>query len=375
MAAAAAGAGVGLLGSVLGSAASSSVAGGANIAATAMTNKANKEIAQMNNDFNEKMLDKQISYNKEMYEQQVGDQWSFYNDAKQNQWDMFNATNEYNSASAQRERLEAAGLNPYMMMSGASAGSATSSSSPSAGSAPGAQGINPPTASPYSADYSGIGEALGGIIDRFSQAKAAGAKANQDNAAADNLKIEGKYKAAKMIAEIYSLRTNAKTNEERLALDKLIGSIDMDLKSAQVDETNERTGVYRTQARLMALEAIGKQTELNFLPQQLKMQLSGMAADIALKRQQSQLTKQQVETEIQKAAESIARQSNIQADTLNKNTQGQGMQLENEFNADTYKARVKTIKVSLQKMINEDLPYNFKDLFISRPTKQFDLFK
>lgn len=42
--------------------------------------------------------------------------------------DMFNRTNEYNTASNQRKRLEQAGLNPYMLMSGGSAGSASSTS-------------------------------------------------------------------------------------------------------------------------------------------------------------------------------------------------------------------------------------------------------
>ena len=147
----------GVVGSSIG--AGSSLAGG--IAGTAMQNSANKEIAQMNNAFNEKMFDKQVAYNKEMYQQQLGDQWKFYNDSKQNAWDlvanqqqfqtdMWNKNNEYNSASAQRERLEAAGLNPYMMMNGGSAGTAQvmsgSSGAAPSGGAPSAQGVTPPTA-------------------------------------------------------------------------------------------------------------------------------------------------------------------------------------------------------------------------------------
>ena len=132
----------GIVGSAIG--AGSSLIGG--IAGTGMQNAANKEIAQMNNAFNEKMFDKQVAYNKEMYQQQLGDQWKFYNDSKQNAWDlvanqqqfqtdMWNKNNEYNSASSQRERLEAAGLNPYLMMNGGSAGTAQAMSG-SAGSAP-----------------------------------------------------------------------------------------------------------------------------------------------------------------------------------------------------------------------------------------------
>ena len=75
-------AGASLLGNLLGSGSSKS------------TNKTNLKIAQMNNDFNREMFNRQIEYN----------------------WDMWNAQNEYNTASAQRERLEDAGLNPYLML-------------------------------------------------------------------------------------------------------------------------------------------------------------------------------------------------------------------------------------------------------------------
>lgn len=47
---------------------------------------------------------------------------------------MWNKTNEYNTASNQRARLEEAGLNPYLMMDGGDAGSAQSVS-----------GVNPPS--------------------------------------------------------------------------------------------------------------------------------------------------------------------------------------------------------------------------------------
>ena len=73
-------------------------------------NKANMMINEANLDFQREMWNKEVAYNKEMW----------------------NAQNEYNSASAQRQRLEAAGLNPYMMMNGGDAGTASSSSAPSA---------------------------------------------------------------------------------------------------------------------------------------------------------------------------------------------------------------------------------------------------
>lgn len=86
-----------------------------NVGSQRSANRANLQIARENNQFNEKMMEKQMAYN----------------------LDMFNRTNEYNSASSQRKRLEQAGLNPYMMMSGGNAGSAANT-----------LGVTAPTASP-----------------------------------------------------------------------------------------------------------------------------------------------------------------------------------------------------------------------------------
>lgn len=101
------------------------------------TNQMNYKINQMNNQFNERMAMQQ-------------------RDFQENMW---NKENEYNTASAQRQRLEEAGLNPYLMMNGGSAGTAqsvgTGASASSAGSA---------VMQPFQADYSGIGSSIGNIF-------------------------------------------------------------------------------------------------------------------------------------------------------------------------------------------------------------------
>ena len=68
------------------------------------TNETNYKINQMNNQFNERMAMQQREF----------------------QENMWNKENAYNTASAQRQRLEEAGLNPYLMMTGGSAGTAQS---------------------------------------------------------------------------------------------------------------------------------------------------------------------------------------------------------------------------------------------------------
>lgn len=336
----------GVVGSSIG--AGSSLIGG--IAGTGMQNAANKEIAQMNNAFNEKMFDKQVAYNKEMYQQQLGDQWKFYNDSKQNAWDlvanqqqfqtdMWNKNNEYNSASAQRERLEAAGLNPYLMMNGGSAGTAqTMSGSAGAapsGAAPSAQGVTPPTATPYSADYSGITAGLGRAIDVLSSMPDRKVKEAQ----ADNLRIEGKYIAGKAMAQILQMRTEAKTKEARLALDRLIADFDNNLKVSNMAVNEQNIAESKARTQLAITENLIRNQELSFLPQAQKLQLAQGSADIALKYSQKQLTDKQALHEVEKLTETVVRAN--------------GQALQNQFDADTYENRVKQVQEVLWNTMHE----------------------
>lgn len=342
----------GVVGSAIG--AGASLIGGAG--STAAQNAANKEIAQMNNAFNEKMFDKQVAYNKEMYQQQLGDQWKFYNDSKQNAWDlvgnqqqfqkdMWNKTNEYNSPAAQRSRLEAAGLNPYMMLNGGSAGTAqTMSGSAGAapsGGAPSAQGVTPPTATPYSADYSGVTAGLGRAIDVLSSLSDRKVKEAQ----ADNLRIEGKYIAGKAMAQILQMKTEAKTKEARLAMDKLVNDVRKNLMSSQIAVNDQNIAESKARTEIAVTENLMRQQELSFLPQAQKLQLAQGAADIAFRYSQKNLTDKQARHEVEKLAETVVRAN--------------GQALQNQFDAETYKARVRSVRASLYNAIihsNTNIP-------------------
>lgn len=113
-----------------------------NVSSTNKTNKTNMAINQMNNEFNAAEAEK----------------------ARQFQLDMWNRTNEYNSASAQRSRLERAGLNPYLMMNGGSAGVAQSSGSTSPASAA-------PPLSMQRQDFSGLSNTLSTALQIANQTK------------------------------------------------------------------------------------------------------------------------------------------------------------------------------------------------------------
>lgn len=113
-----------------------------NAVSTNKTNKSNMAINQMNNEFNAAEAEK----------------------ARQFQLDMWNKNNEYNSASAQRSRLEEAGLNPYLMMSGGSAGIAQSSGS----SAPASASV---PLSMQRQDFSGLSNTLSSALQIANQTK------------------------------------------------------------------------------------------------------------------------------------------------------------------------------------------------------------
>lgn len=101
------------------------------------TNQMNYKINQMNNQFNERMAIQQRNW----------------------QENMWNKENAYNTASAQRQRLEEAGLNPYLMMNGGSAGAAQSAGTGATASSSGNAVMHP-----FQADYSGIGSSIGNIF-------------------------------------------------------------------------------------------------------------------------------------------------------------------------------------------------------------------
>lgn len=328
-----------------------------NTAATIATNNANKQIAQMNNEFNEKMLQKQMDYNTEMYQQQLGDQWNFYNDAKQNQWDMFNATNEYNSASAQRERLEAAGLNPYLMMSGGSAGMAQSSSGPS-GSAPSAQGVTPPTASPYHVDYSGLAQGVGQAIDAYNQIEMSKAQRGKISAEENNLRIEGKYKAAQIIAQLDNLKQNTKSQAAKTAIDQMIAGAQKDLMAAQVDKVKGETTYNAILARGATINNMLQSEQLKYLPQQLRNSIAQQTADIAVKYAQRDLTKKQVDHEVEKIVNTIAQRGLIGAQTDATSIANNGAVQQQQYFADTYKIQKNKLIAEMKHAILNSGPHD-----------------
>lgn len=142
------------------------------------TNETNMRINQMNNEFNERMMEKQMAWNEEMWNKQ----------------------NEYNTASNQRARLEQAGLNPYLMMNGGSAGVASSSNSASAASA-----SSPIPMQAWKPDTSSLSAAFGRLSDQMY-------KQSYMDELVKGLRIDNKFKAPQIVANLRKTISEAGLN-------------------------------------------------------------------------------------------------------------------------------------------------------------------
>lgn len=260
-------------------------------------NQNNLAINQMNNEFNADQAQLQRDYNTEMW----------------------NKENAYNTASAQRQRIEAAGLNPYIMMGGGSAGVASGGSGSTAAAS--AASAAPQQAARLQApnlDMSGVQYALhnamigsGQVADSFASArnkesasKLADAQTGLVNlqlsapdffksiveerkANADYLRGKTDYwsftpEAIKMQQDASGVQTQIKLESNRRQLDNLVHS----------------GLLMRAQTSSTLLDAESKRILNQYLPQQQQADLLVKAANAFSLYQSGQLSIQRAQTEI-----------------------------------------------------------------------------
>lgn len=238
---------MGLLGSIAGGllgAGASSVQNSQNRQNVRETNQMNYKINQMNNQFNERMAIQQRNW----------------------QENMWNKENAYNTASAQRQRLEEAGLNPYLMMNGGSSGVAQSAGTGSAASSSGNAVMQP-----FQADYSGIGSSIGNIFQyelmQSEKSQLQGARQLAD---------------AKAMETLSNIDWGKLTDETRGFL-KSTGLVRAQLgyaKEQQESDNMAMTGlILRAQRSGMLLDNEAKGILNKYLDQQQQLDLSVKAAD------------------------------------------------------------------------------------------------
>ena len=275
-------------------------------------NQMNMKINQMNNEFNERMLDKQLAY----------------------QTDMWNKTNEYNSASSQRERLEDAGLNPYMMMSGGNAGTATAMNGGSASAA------NPLAMQNVGAAAVQGSSQIGQLAANIGLATSQIAK---QSAETQGLQIQNDFARERQIADLSRIYAETRNTEALADINRLrynfdLQNFDTALKSGRIQNLLNEGMVKQVEAQtaLTRLQADAQWMKNNVLPQELQMGLMQRFLDL-------QRTKQLTE-------ESAAREYKLYCEAA-------GIQISNEVARATAKTAIDAINAQNESVASYNRTY------------------
>ncbi len=272
----------------------------------------NEHMANKTNRFNERMLQKQMDYNSAMYERQLSDNL------------------KYSDPQFLRARLENAGYNAGVLASGGNVGQAVNS--------PQAQGVTPPRGTAIPLDYSGFADTIGAATDFALRARMNQSEIAKINAETDQLRIENKYRAQKLLSEIGEKLATTKDANARAATEDLLRSIRKDMLTQEVATSQEQARKIAVERRGIIIENAMKSAQLQVLPQQLRISLANGVADLALKKANKQLTSAQASHELRKLVE-----TNIRSEIARKQLQ---------WDSRTLEKRVKMVTAELERLLN-----------------------
>lgn len=247
----------------------------ANLQIAQQTNQANKEIAQMSNEYNQQMLERQI----------------------EQEWDMWNAQNEYNSASSQRQRLEDAGLNPYLMMDGGSAGTASGMTSPTPQPAvvPQMQG-----ATMMPADMSGL-SGLRGIASRFVEMMQAKENIKRTQLENQGKEIENQYKADMFMVEMYKKMQDAGLSRSKRLGQDIVNRFQPEMLSSELNQKKTDTMFRNLEAQGQLIANLSAMQWYKVLPVQIQQTIEQKAVEINNLRLMGKLTEAETRVKVHEA--------------------------------------------------------------------------
>lgn len=212
-------------------------------------NKASINAAQMNNEFNERMLDK---------------------------------TMKYNSAPEQVNRYREAGLNPYLMMQGQSAGQVS-----------GTTAAANPEIRPYNWDFSGLGNAIQSGVHFSKQAQMIDEQIN-------GLRIENQFKRQKIIQELANMREQELSASVKRRIDeKIHANLDRQ-QTADYEETIARRDDLRSQVAKRTAETLLLNKEITKFDENFDIMKAEAVSRTLLNGVMTGRTKQEMRTEVYK---------------------------------------------------------------------------
>lgn len=258
------------------------------------TNAMNYRIAQENNAFNERMIDKQ---------------------------------NDYNSAINQRKRLEEAGLSPYLMLDGGSAGIATSAPSADTSSV---QQI-PDVASSMSQGSQLLGSSISNAANQIANQvynsdlmNANVRKVNADAATSEQEKlykeIQNHFAAAQFITDLRLKRMQGKLTEQDYLFAKNSMEDRLDAVKFQNSLSGSQVSYYNQMAGLLDVQRKIEETNLKWLPAEKQAALSATLQNTLTMASQMHLNFAQAKSALAMAALNFANEQGIRLDNKLKDS-------------------------------------------------------
>lgn len=259
------------------------------------TNKQNAQNVRETNEANMYMNQQNLTYAKAMFDKQMA-----YD------YEMWNKQNEYNSASSQMARLKEAGLNPYVMMDGGSAGTAGSATAPSY-SQPSMLPAQPAQAQPI---RSNIGDEIG-MIQGY---KLASAQKDKVQAEASSEWQDANFKRTQQTLEVLQTLSkihNLDADTKGKVLDNYFGGMTMNsrIKRAELDNN-----FVQAQTDLVNINKRLEEAKLPYVSLEAQARIDNIIQDTALKYQKTlsestnrAYTRKMMEKAEQDIKESIAR--------------------------------------------------------------------
>lgn len=282
-----------LLGGLFSSAGSSS-AGRYQLQATRETNRNNLQIARENNEFNEAMWNKQ---------------------------------NEYNSPVMQRARLEAAGLNPYLMMNGGSAGVAESAPTADTSGTQVAPDIGSTIAGGYQAMGSSISSAASQIAQMSYNNDLQQANVAKTQADAQNAQLQNQYDALRnqFAADMFLVKLKTQQNQGRISdyeANYLRDSMQDRLDSVKFQNTlsGSQASYYNQLAGLTDVQRQIEQSNLDWLPREKQAGLAATLQNIRTMVSQMHMNYAQAKNAYAMAALNYASANGVRIDNKLKDT-------------------------------------------------------
>lgn len=287
-------AGAGSLISGLFSSHGSREAGRYQLQAARETNQTNRDIADQNNKFNERM---------------------------------WNLQNEYNTPQMQRARLEAAGLNPYLMIDGGSAGIAESA--PTADTS-GTQ-VAPDIGSTIAGGYQALGNSLSAAASQIAQMTYQNdlqqANVNKTNAEAKNADLQNQYDSLRndfaTAQFLVDLRLKQKQGDiSEYEANYLRDSMHDRLDSVKFQNTltGSQSSYYNQMSGLLDVQRQIEETNLHWLPREKAAGLAATLQNVRTMASQMHLNFAQAKSAYAMAILNYAQANGVRIDNRLKDT-------------------------------------------------------